>query len=292
MMAKRNDLRKHSAFRLVFQSVWFALTNGYVYGFVKGKIYTGKAKSVCVPGLNCYSCPGAVGACPIGSLQAKLGGKSSGFPFYVLGFLMLFGSLFGRFVCGWLCPFGLVQELLFKIPVFRKLKKLPGHNVLVKVKYAVLALLVIILPIVIRDAAGNGSPRFCEFLCPSGTLFGGIPLTLGNEGLQSAIGFRFFWKLGILAGILILSVKVYRPFCKYLCPLGAAYSFFNPFSLYRLSVDGSKCVSCGACEKTCKMGINPSKNPNSPECIRCGDCVRACQTGAISKGILKKEILK
>ena len=59
---------------------------------------------------------------------------------------------------------------------------------------------------------------------------------------------------------------------------------FNPISLYHLRLDEDKCVNCGLCEKTCKMGIDPRKTPNSPECIRCGDCVRACPTGALSKG--------
>ena len=101
-----------------------ALTNGYLIGFVKGKIFTGKTKQLCVPGLNCYSCPGALGSCPIGSLQATLGSRDYKFAFYVVGFLMIVGALVGRFVCGWLCPFGLIQDLLYKIPFVKKLRKL------------------------------------------------------------------------------------------------------------------------------------------------------------------------
>ena len=115
--------------RLWVQVLFTALTNGYLLGFTKGKIYRGPSKQVCVPGLNCYSCPGAVGSCPIGSLQAVVGGKDFRFPFYVIGFLMIVGSLMGRFVCGWLCPFGLVQDLLHKIPV-PKLRRVPGDGVL------------------------------------------------------------------------------------------------------------------------------------------------------------------
>ena len=86
--------------RLIVQACWTALTNGYVYGYLEGKIYTGQAKKICVPGLNCYSCPGAFGACPIGSLQAVLDSSTFRVSCYVLGFLMMFGSLFGRFVGG------------------------------------------------------------------------------------------------------------------------------------------------------------------------------------------------
>ena len=55
------------------QILWAFLTNSYLVGFAKGKIYQGKLKNLCVPGLNCYSCPGALGACPIGAMQAVVG---------------------------------------------------------------------------------------------------------------------------------------------------------------------------------------------------------------------------
>lgn len=114
--------------RLIVQACFAALTNGYVRGFVEGKIYSGSLKQLCVPGLNCYSCPGALGACPIGALQAVLGSRGRQFSFYAIGFLVAVGALCGRFVCGWLCPFGLFQELVHKIPFPKKLKKLPGDK--------------------------------------------------------------------------------------------------------------------------------------------------------------------
>ena len=279
-------------FRHIVQAAWTALTNGYLYGFVSGKIYTGKTKDFCVPGLSCYSCPGALGSCPIGALQATLDSPEYKFAFYTLGILMLFGSIFGRFICGWLCPFGFVQDLLYKIPVFRKQKNLPLHKHLRWTKYIVLALFVVILPSFIADAAGLGDPWFCEYICPSGTLFGGVPLIAANEELRSAIGFRFWWKIALLALILIASVKYHRPFCKYLCPLGAAYSLFNPIALYRYKVNKDKCTDCGACRKVCKADIDTRSKPNSLECIRCGDCLKACPHGAIEKYSIVREIKK
>jgi len=92
------------------------LTNSYWPGFTTGKIYSGAIKNACVPGLNCYSCPGALGACPIGSLQAVAADRKYDFSFYIAGFLALTGLVLGRLVCGWLCPFGLIQELIYKIP--------------------------------------------------------------------------------------------------------------------------------------------------------------------------------
>lgn len=269
--------------RLVVQLVFTALTNGYVQGFVKGEIFRGKTKSVCVPGLNCYSCPGALGACPIGSLQATLGDRKYKFAFYVLGFLMIVGAIFGKLVCGWLCPFGLVQDLLYKIPFFKKLKKLPGDRFLKYLKYVILVVFVILLPLFAVDIFGQGKPWFCEYICPSGTLGAGIPLAILNEGISSVIGWLYAWKVAILAVIIFLSILVYRPFCRYLCPLGAIYGLFNPISLYRYKIDETKCTRCGACQKSCKIDIRTFETPNSTECIRCGDCIKACPHNAIKK---------
>ena len=115
-------------------------------------------KKFCVPGLNCYSCPGALGSCPIGSLQAVIAGRSFDFSFYVAGFLIMVGAVCGRFVCGWLCPFGLLQDLLHKIPVPLKLRKLPGDKWLKYLRYVVLVLFVVLLPLLVVDIVGQGKP--------------------------------------------------------------------------------------------------------------------------------------
>lgn len=282
-------VRKNNKFRTVTQAVSFAFTNGYVNGWVHGKIYTGFNKKLCLPGLNCYSCPGAVAACPIGALQAVLGAPGYKFSLYVLGFIGMIGMLLGRFVCGWLCPFGFIQDLLHKIPLFKKRKNLPGHKKLIYLKYVVLAVMVIFLPMAIRNNAGMGAPWFCEYICPSGTLLGGIPLAIANATVRSEIRWRFFLKLGILLAVILAAVKSYRPFCKYLCPLGALYSLANPVSLYRLSVDKDKCIQCGACNKVCGMDVKIWENPNSPECIRCGKCKAVCPKGAIETTFEKTE---
>lgn len=271
---------KPSNIRLWVQVLYTIVTNGYAYGFLNGKIYKGPLKYACVPGLNCYSCPGALASCPLGALQNALNQKRLEVPFAVLGFFFVFGSLLGRFVCGWLCPFGLIQELLYKIPLFRKRKQLPHHSILKHGKYVVLLGLVII---------GSGFlfsgyakvPAFCKFLCPSGTLMGAIPLLITKDNLQSQIGGLFFWKLGILIFILLLSIKVYRPFCQYLCPLGAIYGWFNRFSLVQIHWEQDACISCKACQKACPVNLPPEKISVSPECIRCGQCIKACPANCL-----------
>ncbi len=262
--------------RLAIQGVAALIQNAHFKGFFTGQIYRGDLKAVCVPGLNCYSCPGAVGACPIGSLQNSLSGISFRLPYYVLGMLIFFGALLGRAVCGFLCPFGLLQDLLNKIPFPKKIRTFRGDRKLRKLKYVVLAVLVIAVPSFVRL-----TPAFCKYVCPSGTL-SGVLLALADTRLYAVLGSAFAWKISILALIVILSIMIYRPFCKYLCPLGAVYAPFNKAAVLHMSCDGSSCVSCGACAAACGMGVDPSDDPNDTECIRCGACIKACPAKALS----------
>ncbi len=268
--------------RKIIQIAWGVLTNIHIRGFFQGKIYTGPLKRFCVPGMNCYSCPGAIGACPIGALSSALTARSRKFPFYILGFLITVGVLVGRFICGWLCVFGLLEELLYKIPTPKLHIPEKVDKPLRYLKYLVLAVLVIGLPLFYRDDYGSGLPFFCEFLCPVGTLEGGVPLVLLNDVLRPALGWLFRWKFLILILCVLSSVFIYRPFCKYLCPLGAFYALFQRVSVVKLKVDTSACVSCGACGKACGMNVDPHKTPNSTECIRCGECTKVCPKGALS----------
>lgn len=269
------------------QILWAFLSNSYLAGFSKGRIYQGKLKNLCVPGLNCYSCPGALGSCPVGAMQAVVGSWNFKLAFYVAGFLMFIGALTGRFVCGWLCPFGLIQDLLHKIPFPKKISTFWGDKLLRKLKYVILLVFVILMPMFVVDLLGQGAPYFCKLICPAGTLEGGLPLVLLNKGMRGAIGWLYAWKNVLLVAILFLSVIIYRPFCKYICPLGAVYSLFQPVSVFRYRVDHELCTHCGACAKTCKMQVDPVKSPNHPECIRCGQCKKVCPTGALDYNVGK-----
>jgi polyferredoxin len=276
--------RRKKDLRPLVQGGWALLTNGFLAGFAEGRIYAGKLKSICLPGLNCHSCPGSLGSCPVGALQAVLGNAKYEMSFYLLGFFLLVGTFFGRFVCGFLCPFGLIQELAHKIPFPKKLRTFKGDRSLRRAKYGALAIFVVLLPLFAADAAGSGSPWFCKWICPAGALEAGIPLVAANPVLRGTLGFLFAWKLAILGIVILLSVIVRRPFCKYLCPLGAVYALFNKVSVYRYQVDDGKCTRCDACESACLMIIHPQKETNHPECVRCGKCKNVCPAGAISSG--------
>ena len=275
-------LKNRLSFQRWSQLGFILLINSYAKGFQSGQIFAGASKSICVPVLNCYSCPGALGACPIGALQTVLG--RGRFPFYVLGLMMAFGVVLGRAICGLLCPFGLVQDLLHKIPLPKY--QLPPRldRALRWLKYIVLALLVVLLPLLAAIQSGIATPYFCKWLCPAGTLGGALPLMALNPSMRALAGFLFSWKFAIMLLILLAAMTISRPFCRYLCPLGAFYSLFNRVSFYRLSLNTERCVDCGRCAQVCPMGVDVRKSPNSAECIRCGHCSAACPTGAICQG--------
>lgn len=268
----------YSVKRKILQVIAFGFSNAHLLNFRGGRIYQGKWKYFCNPGLNCYSCPAASFACPIGALQAVGGSRDFSFSFYVTGLLLAFGVVFGRAVCGFLCPFGLLQELLHKIPSPKwKLKK-----AFLYIKYIVLVVFVLLLPIVVIDYMGMGKPAFCQYICPAGTLEGGVFLLAVHEGLRKSIGALFTLKMAVLAVTILGSILIYRFFCRILCPLGAIYGLFNKISIFHLEVDEHKCNGCGKCSRICKMEVNPVERPQSAECIRCGACVDACPQGAVS----------
>lgn len=284
-------MKKRWNLRLAIQLVFAAVSNGYWAGFAGGRIYQGPLKQICLPGLNCYSCPVALGSCPLGALQAVIASRDFSMSYYVLGFLMAVGALGGRLVCGFLCPFGLVQDLANKIPLPGKMKirRLPGERQISLLRYAVLLVFVILLPMLAVNIIGQGDPWFCKYICPSGTLLGGVPLVLLGEGFREAAGRLFDWKVLLLVFFLLASAVYYRPFCRFLCPLGAIYGLANPVSLYRYRLIQERCTHCGKCRQACKMGIDPAKSPNSPQCIRCGECVRACPHRALLPGLAWKK---
>lgn len=275
----------YSIKRKLIQLAAFGFTNSHMLNFKGGELYKGPWKRFCNPGLNCYSCPAASLACPIGALQAVGGSSEFQFSFYIVGFLLAIDVLLGRVICGFACPFGLFQELLHKIR-FPKLRLWKGF---LYIKYFILVVFVILLPVVATNYMGMGKPAFCQYICPAGTLEGGIPLLSTHPELRQTIGSLFTLKISILILTILGSLSIYRFFCKTLCPLGAIYGLMNKISIYHLTVNKNQCIECGKCSKVCRMDVDPVKNPNSAECIRCGDCSAACPTHAIRLGFKKSK---
>ncbi len=256
------------------------LHNAYIKGFIDGKIYTGNAKYACVPGFNCYSCPGAVGSCPLGSIQNALASAGHRAGWYVLGIILLFGVILGRTICGWLCPLGLIQELLHRIPT-PKIRKSPVTRALSWLKYVILAVFVITIPLWYGLRYQIPLPAFCKYICPSGTLEGamGHLANPANASYYSMLGILFTRKFVIMLVIGLACVFCYRSFCRFICPLGAIYGLFSRFNVIGVKVDTDRCSHCGACVRHCSMDV---RRVGDHECIHCGKCMDVCSQGAIS----------
>ncbi|MBQ4509132.1 MAG: 4Fe-4S binding protein [Clostridia bacterium] len=265
--------------RKIIQLYSALLFNANLKGFKTGVIYQGNTKNLCCPGINCYSCPGANTACPLGSLQNAMTSADKSTIFYILGILVLYGLLAGRWICGWLCPFGLIQELFYKIKT-PKLKKSKFTRALTYLKYVILVFFVFVIPI-LYSLRNTPVPAFCKYICPAGTLEGAMGLLSNkvNESSLRMLGPIFTWKFLLMVSIIVASIFIFRFFCRFFCPLGLLYGFFNKISIFGIKLDKPKCIDCGKCISKCKMDI---KHVGDVECISCGECIDVCPTKAIS----------
>ena len=267
--------------RRIIQVYAALLTNANLKGFGEGQIYqntssiTAVTKNLCTPGLNCYSCPGAVAACPLGALQNSLGSSNTTTPYYILGIIALLGLLLARTICGFLCPFGFFQDMLYKIKS-PKVKKSAYTRLLSYLKYVFLITLVIAVPLIYHNV-----PGFCKYICPAGTFegAGGLLSNEVNADFYAMLGYLFSWKFVLLVICVVVCIFIYRAFCRFICPLGAIYGFFNKIALLGVKLEKSKCIDCGMCISKCKMDI---RHVGDHECINCGECISVCPTKAIS----------
>ncbi|MBF0396293.1 MAG: 4Fe-4S binding protein [Desulfobacterales bacterium] len=265
-----------SKFRRITQVSSTILSNSYIGTLYTKTVNTNPLKGMCVPFLNCYACPSAVFSCPIGTLQHFMAIQA--IPFYLMSFILLVGFTTGRMACGWLCPFGLFQDLMYKI-------KAPKYKIpyfLSYIKYLVLIFLVLLIPYY------TGEVWFSK-LCPAGRLTAGIPWAIwnpinpqtGHFILGDGPGVLFYLSLLILIGFMIWFAVSKRPFCRVACPMGAILSLFNKFSMIRLEI-GKNCDGCSLCQNICPVDLNISIEVDSSECIRCLECTRCGHVRLVS----------
>ena len=264
--------------RYLTQVVVAFLYNSKPFVKLEGKKLAVPVQDVCVPGLNCMHCRYSLAGCPLGIAQKAMRGGWESVAWQVWGILVLIALIFGRMICGWACPIGFFQELLHKVPV-PKINKNKFTRKLANLKYIVGVVLVLAIPYYTGHYTSNGISSFCATICP-GLLLEAAILPKVLNGQWSALtslfyNARFYWLLFLIITMLV----VYRPFCRFLCPLGAVYGLFNKFSLMGIKVDKHKCVHCKVCRKVCKMDV---KIAGDRECISCGECLDKCPTKAIS----------
>ncbi len=231
-----------------------------------------RVHTVCAPVFHCYACPLASFACPIGIL-AQFSALHV-MPFLAIGILVVTGALVGSFVCGWACPFGLLQDLAARVP----LPKWDPPYWLTHMRYAALVGLVIILPWFF----GESHPLFFCRVCPAGALEGSVPMMVTQAAAGQAVAWPNAMKLGVTGAVVLAMFFVRRPWCQILCPLGAIFGLFNRISLFAIRFYPARCVDCGKCGAKCDFGVSSRIRADDPRCIRCMECVHcgACQIEA------------
>ncbi len=200
--------------------------------------------------------------------------------------LLFFGStigftlLLGRAICGFLCPMGLVQDIMDKI---RQKTKTEGIKMNEKMYGAVTPVkwFLVLIFVGLCFAGGN----FCNF-CPAVAV---SPILAGMSTSLYVSGF-------IMVLVLMGGFFKRRSFCM-VCPLGTILGFFHKISLFRIKKDTQSCTECGACYEACPMGIKTiytqreKVDVTTANCIMCGECIRCCpEDNALSMTFAGKKI--
>ncbi len=230
---------------------------------------------VCIPVMNCWSCPAAAFACPVGVAGNFL--ARGILPLAAIAITVFCGMIAGRVLCGWICPFGFLQDLMHKIPSPKIRLKGKWCRLLFILPLAFLALTVFLVPVV---TGGVESPLFFCSFCPAGTLEAALPVHLagGEMGFaEKTAVLPGSWRVWILVGFLALFVVMKRPFCRLMCPIGIATGFFNWIGLFQVKLaDAEKCAECGECVNECPAGLDFFQSVNTKECLHCYVCSKSC----------------
>jgi len=226
---------------------------------------------ICSPVFHCYSCPLASFACPIGVLANFA--AIHVFPFIAIGTLAIFGVFFGSFICGWVCPFGFLQDLLGRIPT----PKLELPSWLGYTRYLVLVGFVVLIPYLL----GEDHPLFFCSLCPAGALEAALPNTARLAIAGEALVWPSAAKLTIFLLVTLAMFFTWRPWCTLFCPLGAIYGLCNKVSFFFLRFHPDQCNDCDVCARLCHYHGRSQRRGGETDCVRCLDCT-SCSAITVS----------
>lgn len=271
--------------RTWIQSAFFVFIyfDGLFGRFLGGARLSRVTGYVCVPGYQCSACDWVSVGCPIGMLQYVMS-RLRFFPFYAAGVLASVGLLVGAMPCGWVCPVGFAQDIVWRLrqKLFKRFRHVPDG--LRSLKIAVLVVFVLALPAFLGGSRPWAENPYCDYLCPIGAATVAVPAA-ARHGLDAVNPDPWTWiRYGVLGVLVLLLLFVKRPVCTLFCPILAVLGRFNRVSLYRMRVDRDACVECDRCRTVCPMDLRIFEDPDSPECVRCLRCRDVCPRACVTFG--------
>lgn len=251
--------------RRLIQLYAFLLTNANLKGFFFGEDFYGRQQIYVRSGTQLLFLSGSGRSLSARRSAKRSGGVEYPCPVLCLGNYRAVRASSGTDDLRILCPFGLGQDLVYKIKT-PKLKKNRVTRILSYLKYVILLVFVIAMPLAFSGKLPV--PTFCKYICPAGTIGGALALLInpGNDGYFAMLGPLFTWKFAVMVAIVVACIFIYRAFCRFICPLGALYGFFNRIALIGVKLDKNKCTDCGLCVAHCKMDV---RHVGDHECINC-----------------------
>ena len=187
----------------------------------------------------------------------------------VLVLFVLMAVIGKKAICGWACPFGALQELIYKLPVlnsFKRENKLPFW-ITNTVRFSLFALFLAALFLDLFGLRSQGHILY-HFMNPFNLFSFNFPLAI------------VFYTSSVIA----ISFLFYRPHCYFVCPFGLFSWFLEKISIFRIWINREKCTGCGACVKACPglaMKGLYEKTAFSADCFSCGECLDACKFDAL-----------
>lgn len=247
--------------------------------------------NVCLPIIHCNACPLTWFNCPIYAISEWIQFREVPWgtlaPWMLIGIIGGIGALLGRFFCGWVCPMGLLQDLLHGIPS-------PKFSLPALLRWVKYGFLFIAVGAAAYWVGKESLLFFCKY-CPVATIEVAVPQMIVDH--DWAMDTWRILRFSVLVLVLVLVVFNVRSFCKVMCPVGALVAVANKFSIFTIRIDPAKCTHCGKCDKSCPMGVpveNSSRTKRSvnrhTECIECLKCEEVCPVNAIANNsrILRK----
>jgi NAD-dependent dihydropyrimidine dehydrogenase PreA subunit len=191
--------------------------------------------------------------------------KVSAFIFFII--LAIIGN---KIICGWACPMGALQELIYKLPIFKKIKSKKLPFVLTNaVRAGIFTAMLLFLFGVIGGKRGMVIYHYVN------------PFNLFN------LEFELESILSAVIVILIFSFFTYRPFCQFVCPFGLVSWIAERISIFRIRIDKKKCTECGACIKACPLEAAKGRVMGKlapADCFSCARCLNICPVDAVRYG--------